>query len=111
MDGEDVSEWFVDGADVGIWNIFSMSITGLAGVDVAAATPTRGAVEDDEEAVGGTTDALDDIEALAVDMAREAILSGRRGCSEHGPKGLYAFGFESWGSSKRRGYQCRYVIY
>ena len=48
MDGEDVSEWFVDGADVGIWNIFLMSIMGLAGVDVAAAAPTGGVVEDDE---------------------------------------------------------------
>ena len=64
MDGEDVSEWFVDGADVGIWNIFLMSIMGLAGVDVAAAAPTGGLVEDDEEAAGGTTDALDDMEAL-----------------------------------------------
>ncbi len=74
-----------------------MSITGLAGVDVAAAAPTGGVVEDDEEAVGGTTDALDDIEALPLDMARGAILAGRRGCSGHGPKGLYAFGLESWG--------------
>ena len=39
-------------------------ITGLAGVDVAVAAPTRGVVDVDEEAVGGTTDALDDIEAL-----------------------------------------------
>ena len=39
-------------------------ITGLAGVDVAVAAPTRGVVDVDEEAVGGSTDALDDIEAL-----------------------------------------------
>ncbi len=41
-----------------------MSITGLASCDVAAAAPHRAVVDVDEEAVGGTTDALDDIEAL-----------------------------------------------
>lgn len=41
-----------------------MSITGLAGVGATAAAPTGGVVDADEEAVGGTTEALDEIEAL-----------------------------------------------
>jgi len=59
---------FEDGADDGFWNIFLMSILGLA----AAAEATEvGAVDDDaevdaadDEGVGDKTDVLDEIDAL-----------------------------------------------
>ena len=62
---------FEDGADDGFWNIFLMSILGLAGA--AAEGADDGAVDEDvtveievvdDEVVDVTTDDLDDIDAL-----------------------------------------------
>jgi len=63
---------FEDGADDGFWNIFLMSILGLAGA-AAADGADDGAVDEDatveieavdDEVVEVTTDDLDDIDAL-----------------------------------------------
>ena len=51
---------FEEGADEGLWNIFLTSILGLTGG--VAADRTDDAVE--VEAVGGTTDALEEIDVF-----------------------------------------------
>ena len=64
MEGEEESDGgFEDGADDGFWNIFLMSIFGLAGVAAADAGGVK-AAEDEEEAAGGITGDLEDIEAF-----------------------------------------------
>jgi hypothetical protein len=64
IEGDDVLEGgFEGGADKGLWNIFLMSILGFALAGGVAADRTDNAAVE-VEAVGGTMDALEDMDGF-----------------------------------------------